>query len=102
VKFAILPSEELALYVLTERPTKSLVVFLYKGLAGFQEHASAPVPLGDTINAMQTVGYRHLASVSSTHGGKAVLLRANFKGVKYNSNPSANLSRRRRRTKRDE
>lgn len=79
LQFAVLPSGELVLYVVTDCPAESLVVLQYRGLAGFVRRAALAVPVGHTLSAFNTVRHQHVVAVTSL-AGRATLLQAAFKG----------------------
>ncbi|KAK6626302.1 hypothetical protein RUM43_006613 [Polyplax serrata] len=79
VHFALLPSSELALYVLTSNPTKPLVVYLHRGAAGFVEETSGlSLYPGSNLHSFTDARSRHFVLISGF--GRGQILRAGFKG----------------------
>lgn len=56
-EFAVLPSEELSLYVLTQNPVSPLIVYIYEGIAGFNEKMiSSLIPNVQNMNQFSIRG----------------------------------------------
>lgn len=81
VHFALLPSKELALYVLTSSPTKPFVVFLHRGVAGFVEETSGlSLYPGSHLYSFTDSKNRHFVIINGLERGQ--ILKAGFKGDK--------------------
>lgn len=79
VHFALLPSSELALYVLTSNPTKPFAVFLHKGISGFVEITSGlSLYPGSNLYSFTDCENRHFVVISGF--GRGQILKAEFKG----------------------
>lgn len=83
VEFAVLPSQELILFILKDSAKSSLVIYEYNGISGFTEKiVAAGIP--------KAVNIRHFCTADSEHflvvrlvGGQTIVLRAIFKGQHY-------------------
>lgn len=58
VEFSLLPTKDMLLYVMTNNPTQSIIVYQYSGAAGFTEYiSSSTIPKGRTINVVKLPEY---------------------------------------------
>ncbi|XP_025829762.1 uncharacterized protein LOC108740183 isoform X2 [Agrilus planipennis] len=81
IKFSILPSDELVLYVLTNTPTQPFIVFVYKGIVGFKEKIIAStLPKLDEIHCFSP-SHRHFVYAKS--GDNTLLMEASFIGKNH-------------------
>lgn len=83
VEFAVLPSQELVLFSLTESSSKPLVVYEYSGISGFSRKIVAS-------GITQSVSMRHFTTADQQHfvvlrliNGAIAVFKAVFKGQLY-------------------
>jgi len=77
IKFSILPTNQLVLYVLTNSPSSPFIVYAYKGEEGMQKLLkSATTPISTMINAFN---FENNHYVALTHESTITLLQAIFK-----------------------
>lgn len=77
VEFAILPSSELVLYVLSENRATPFLIFVYKGIAGFEHlYTETTLPLITSMASVTDEEKRHF--VILTNKVKALILQAHF------------------------
>ncbi|XP_071452916.1 uncharacterized protein [Hetaerina americana] len=80
VKFSVLPSDELVLYVATKNPKKPFIVYLYKGVAGFKELTyAAHAPTYSQITTFNAGHWNNLVVLSSAEETK--FFKPAFKGI---------------------
>ncbi|XP_046394283.1 uncharacterized protein LOC124162007 [Ischnura elegans] len=80
VKFSLLPSDELVLYVSTKNPSKPFIVYIYKGVAGFEELTyAAHAPTLSQITTFNVGTWNSFVALDGVGGTK--LLQPVFKGV---------------------
>ncbi|KAF2893085.1 hypothetical protein ILUMI_13089, partial [Ignelater luminosus] len=78
VEFAVLPTKELILYVLTENPVKPLVVYEYQGISGFKEKI-----IGSTlpkVTNMKSFNTRNDHFILANNMQETRVIQAIFKG----------------------
>lgn len=84
VKFSVLPSNELLLYILTRDPTEPLKAFIYEGIFGFKERLVTTKTMRITdIDPFNTIEKKHFIIAQNKDLMIATVIKGIFKGHNY-------------------
>lgn len=78
-EFAILPSNELVLYVITDDPSSPLIVYVYEGIFQFQRKiVTTTVSKILNLQTLTTLDFKHYILVQNLN--ESLVIQAAFKG----------------------
>lgn len=80
-EFALLPSEELLLYVLTQNPVSQLIVYIYEGISGFNEKMIGS--LVPNVQHMNQFSIQNDHFIALQNNDEINILRGMFKGHNF-------------------